>query len=83
MVSAPLQQHIATPAAFKQEEGEYGRERDSPADTKASEEEEEGSPGVRAEIPVKTMVRCAVPQQPTGIHSRAETPLQPLKDPSC
>ena len=45
-----------------------------------------GAPGARAEIPLqpvgKTMVRQAVPLQPTEVNSGAEIPLQPVEDPT-
>ncbi|GAB0175561.1 acid sphingomyelinase-like phosphodiesterase 3b [Grus japonensis] len=54
-------------------------ERNNPADTQASAEGGAGgAPGTRAEIPSqpleKTMVRQAVPLQPTEVHGGAEVP---------
>ena len=56
--------------------------RDSPADTKISAEGGGGgAPGARAEVPLqpveKTMVRQAVPLQPTEVHGGTDTHLQP------
>jgi len=57
------------------------------ADTKASEEGEEGDdPGVGAEIPLqpleKTMVRQAVPLQSMKVKGVADIHLQPVEDPT-
>ncbi|PKU39468.1 protein pxr1-like [Limosa lapponica baueri] len=62
-------------------------ERNSPADTKDSEEGAGGgAPGVRAEIPlqpvVKTMVRQAVPLQPMEGNGGTDIHLQPMEDPT-
>ncbi|KAK4828110.1 hypothetical protein QYF61_023472 [Mycteria americana] len=61
-------------------------ERNNSADTKVSEEGGGGgAPGTGAEIPlqpvVKTMVRQAVPLQPTEVHGGADIYLQPVEDP--
>ena len=58
----------------------------SPADTKVREEGGGGgAPGARAEIPlqpvVKTMVRQAVPLQPTEVHGGADIHPQPMEHP--
>jgi len=63
--------------------------RNSPEDTKVSEGGGKGAPGAR-EIPlqpvvktmVRTMVRQAVPLQPTEVDSGAEIHLQPMGDPT-
>ncbi|KAK4826872.1 hypothetical protein QYF61_011991 [Mycteria americana] len=65
-------------------------ESNNSADTKVIEEGEgRGAPGTEAEIPlqpvvkamVKTMVRQAVPLQPTEVNGGADVHLQPMKDP--
>jgi len=61
-------------------------ERNSPADTKVSEEVGGGgAPGIAAEIPlqhmVKTMVRQAVPLQPMEAHCGADIHLQTMEAP--
>ena len=59
-------------------------ERNSPADTRVSEEGGGGgAPGVRKEIPLQpeeTMVRQAVPLQSMEAHSGADLHLQPVQD---
>jgi len=62
-------------------------ERNSPADTRVSEEGGRGdAPDARAEIPQqpveKTMVRQAVPLQPVEVHGGADIHLQPVQDPT-
>ncbi|XP_072707914.1 uncharacterized protein [Ciconia boyciana] len=74
-------------AQLQMERGVRICERNSPADTKASEERGGGgAPGAGAEIPlqplVKTMVRQAVPLQPMEVHGGADIHLQPVEDPT-
>jgi len=62
-------------------------ERNSPADTKVSEEGEGGgAPDARAEIPlqplVKTIVMQIVPLQLMKVHSGAEIHLKIMEDPT-
>jgi len=62
-------------------------ERNNSADPKVSAEGGGGgAPGAGAEIPLQpmeqTMVRQAVPPQPTEAHGGADIHLQPMKDPA-
>ncbi|OPJ73482.1 hypothetical protein AV530_005823 [Patagioenas fasciata monilis] len=62
-------------------------ERDNFADTKVSEEGGAGgAPGTGVGIPlqtmVQTMVRQVVPLKPMEVHSRVDTYLYPMKDPT-
>ena len=62
-------------------------ERNNSADIKVSEKAEGGeAPGTAAEIPLqtveKTMVRQAVPLQPTEVHSGGDIHVQPMEDPT-
>ncbi|OPJ68494.1 hypothetical protein AV530_006123 [Patagioenas fasciata monilis] len=68
------------------EEGVRIWERNSPADTKVTEEGGGGDvPGARAEIPLQSMVkaimRLTVPLQPMEVHNGVNIHLQPLEDP--
>ncbi|KAM9630146.1 uncharacterized protein ACIBXB_016689 isoform 1-T2 [Morphnus guianensis] len=78
---------VAGAQKLQLERGVRTCKRNNPADTKVSEEGGGGdAPGAGAETPlqplVKTVVRQAVPLQPTEVHGGADIHLQPGEDPT-